>query len=87
MVLPRRLETIELAEPNRRVVRFDSPETDLGEAIESALKVGADYDSAADWRELTSWSAVAETTFAAYRRALGIDKGRALPTRQIVKVK
>lgn len=84
IVLPKRLSTIELAEPNSRVIRFESPETDFGLAIEAALEVEPDYDSAADWREATSWSAVAEVTFAAYRQALGIAESTITPTLQTV---
>lgn len=70
IVLPRRLNTVELAEPNPRVFRFESPEIDLADTLLAALAVGADYSSAADWRELTSWKNVAKDTVAGYRRAL-----------------
>jgi beta-1,4-mannosyltransferase len=70
ILLPRRLDSIDLAEPNARVFRFESTASDFERCLREALAVGADYHSAADWRAATRWSRVAAITAAAYREVL-----------------
>jgi glycosyltransferase involved in cell wall biosynthesis len=71
IVIPARLETVDLDEPCPTVFRFDHPGGDLAEKLAAALSTRSDYDAAAGWREKTSWPAVARLTAAAYRDALG----------------
>jgi len=67
VLIPRRLATVDLAEPNERVFRFEELETDFLEALERALAVKPDFASATDWREATAWEKVAEQTARVYR--------------------
>jgi beta-1,4-mannosyltransferase len=67
ILIPRRLDTVDLAEPHPLVFRFDTLDTDFRPALEAALSVGADYAAAAEWREATAWSRVAEETARVYR--------------------
>lgn len=67
ILIPRRLDTVDLAEPHPLVFRFDALETDFPEALEGALGVRSDYEVARGWREATAWSKVAEETASVYR--------------------
>lgn len=67
ILLPERLETLDLDEPLPRVLRFRSFEEDFREQLEKSLEIGCDYDSAADWREAHSWSRIAQQTIEVYR--------------------
>jgi len=70
IVLPRRLDTVDLAEPDHRVFRFTDFESDFAAVLHQALKVPSDFASAAPWREFTSWPRIAEATAAGYRDVL-----------------
>jgi beta-1,4-mannosyltransferase len=67
ILIPRRLDTVDLAEPHPLVFRFDTMEEDFRTALEAALAVRPDYAAAAAWREETAWSQVAEQTAQVYR--------------------
>jgi len=67
ILIPRRLDTVDLAEPHPLVVRFDALETDFKSALESAFAAKPDYASAAGWREATAWSRIARETARMYR--------------------
>jgi glycosyltransferase involved in cell wall biosynthesis len=69
LLMPRRLATAELAEPNALVFRFELA-SDLHEKLEQALQTKPDYDAAAPWREATAWPRIAAATAEAYREAL-----------------
>jgi beta-1,4-mannosyltransferase len=69
IVLPSRLTTVDLGEPHSHVIRFQGLDEQLTAALEAALKVGVNWDSAALWREQTSWSSVAQLTAQAYHVA------------------
>ena len=69
-LLPARLTTVVLDEPNPRVRRFTDPKLDLAEHLNEVWSLGPGYDEAAGWREETAWARVAATTAAAYRAAL-----------------
>lgn len=71
IVLPRRLATVDLAEPDPRVFRFTDFESDFTSVLQRALSVPSDFASAAPWREFTSWPRIAEATAAGYRDVLG----------------
>jgi len=67
ILIPRRLDTVDLAEPHPLVFRFDSLETDFQQALDAALAASPDYSGAEDWRQTTAWPRVAELTAGVYR--------------------
>jgi len=67
ILIPRRLETVDLAEPHPLVFRFDALDSDFGTALDAALSAGPDFAGAADWRRATAWSRIAEATAGVYR--------------------
>jgi hypothetical protein len=67
ILLPHRLETIDLAEPHPLVFRFEDLETDFSKALDTALATKPDPAAAALWREATAWSRIAEATAQVYR--------------------
>ncbi len=69
-ILPRSAATLDLGEPHMHVVRFESVQTDLRDALECALAIPCDYAQAQDWRRLTSWDAVAACMMPVYRRLI-----------------
>lgn len=69
IVLPKRLTSVDLGEATPYVLRFSTPETDLGKQLELALAVKPDFNAAADWREACSWDRVARLTAEAYADA------------------
>lgn len=70
IVLPRRLDTVDLAEPDPRIFRFNNFESDFDTVLKRALQVPSDFAGAAPWRELTSWPRIAAATAAGYRELL-----------------
>lgn len=66
LLLPARLHTVDLAEPDPRVFRFTDLGEDFAAQLSLALAVPRDFSAAAPWREATSWDRVAELTAAAY---------------------
>ena len=70
MLLPSRLDTLELDEPTPFVRRFSSFEKDFAHQLDAALAVRPDYHAARSWRERCSWDRVAALTAAGYRSAL-----------------
>jgi glycosyltransferase involved in cell wall biosynthesis len=68
LLLPSRLTTIDLDEPDPRVFRFEA--TNFGEQLGRALAAGSDYSSAAVWREKGDWRQIARLTAAVYRGVL-----------------
>jgi beta-1,4-mannosyltransferase len=67
ILIPRRLDTVDLAEPHQHVIRFDDLETDFPAALEAALAVRPSRDAAQQWRQTTAWSRIAEETARVYR--------------------
>lgn len=74
-ILPKALATVDLDEPNPRVIRIDSIQAGLAEAVAAAVDAGPDFESARSWRERTSWSAVARQHAGIYREVLGRTGG------------
>jgi glycosyltransferase involved in cell wall biosynthesis len=72
LLIPSRLSTVVLAEPDPRVVRFESLDGDFTNCLNTAMETASDYAAAAAWRAETAWSRVAELTSAGYREALGL---------------
>ena len=70
ILLPQRLDTVDLEEPNQLVFRFESFATDFDRQLAAALQRGADYPAAAGWRAHTAWPRIAKLTANAYREAL-----------------
>jgi glycosyltransferase involved in cell wall biosynthesis len=73
ILLPSRLETVDLAEPDRRVLRFEALDGRFAQKLDAVLEVAPDYDSAGIWREKISWPRIAELTVAGYREVLGLS--------------
>ncbi len=67
-LLPRSAATLDLGEPHAHVHRFGSFDSDFRGALERALAVPCEYSEARDWRQKTSWEAVAALTAPVYRR-------------------
>jgi len=70
ILIPSRLDTVDLAEPSPTIFRFDSPDTDLAEKLTTALATPPDPTGATTWREQTAWARVAALTAAGYEWAL-----------------
>ena len=66
LLLPARLDTVSLDEPNPRVFRFESFTTDFADKLREALATAPDFASASDWRAATSWDRMAAMTARAY---------------------
>ena len=69
ILLPARLDTIDLAEPAPTIFRFDRLDTDFAEKLALALPTPPDHHAAAAWRAQTAWPRVAALTAAGYRAA------------------
>jgi glycosyltransferase involved in cell wall biosynthesis len=67
ILIPRRLDTVDLAEPHPLVFRFDALETDFSGALGQALAATPSYDAAAEWRKSTAWPEIAAQTARLYR--------------------
>jgi len=72
ILMPSRLDTVDLGEPDARVLRFDTLDARFPQKLAAALSIPADYESAERWREQISWTRVAELTVAGYREVLGL---------------
>jgi glycosyltransferase involved in cell wall biosynthesis len=70
LLIPYRLESVDLGEPSPLVIRFKDLEMDFSDSLRRALLTKSDWNSAQDWRERTAWSTVAKLSVAAYRRVL-----------------
>lgn len=68
ILLPKRLQTIDLMEPDPAVLRYVSLESDFDDCLRRALAIGADYRRGEKWRRETAWSSVATRTAGVYRR-------------------
>jgi len=71
ILLPARLDTVDLAEPDLRVLRFEALDERFAQKLAAVLAIAPDYDSAGIWREKTSWTRIAELTVAGYSEVLG----------------
>jgi len=71
LVLPRRLDTIELNEPTPYVRRFTDFATDFRTELDAALSLPPNFASAATWRNACNWDRIAELTMDGYRCAMG----------------
>lgn len=69
LLMPRRLTAVDLAEPTSYVQRFEGQD-DFIIALNRALALPADFDTAASWRESISWPRIARITAESYRRLL-----------------
>jgi beta-1,4-mannosyltransferase len=70
ILLPERLNTINLDEPFPNVFRFHDLDNDFPSKLEHALTLSCDYAAAQPWREGISWNRIARDTAAAYHRIL-----------------
>lgn len=71
LILPRRLDTIELDEPTPYVRRFTDFLTDFRTELDAALSLPPDFAVAATWRDACNWDRIAELTMDGYRCAMG----------------
>jgi glycosyltransferase involved in cell wall biosynthesis len=69
ILIPSRLETVDLHEPHPHVFRFKSLDTDFFAQLERALATPCNYELARGWREQTCWERVAAITAPIYRQA------------------
>ena len=67
ILIPRRLDTVDLAEPHPLVFRFNSLDADFRAVLYAALTAGPDFDAAEGWRQATAWTRIAEETALVYR--------------------
>lgn len=74
LLLPRRLDTVELDEPTPYVRRFTDLATDFRLELDAALSVPPDFAAAASWRHACNWDRIAELTMDGYRCALDRKK-------------
>jgi glycosyltransferase involved in cell wall biosynthesis len=70
LLLPSRLTTVDLAEPNPRVFRFEALDANFLPKLTAALAAPASFEAAAGWRDQISWPHIAALTAAGYREAL-----------------
>ncbi len=73
ILIPSRLTTVDLCEPDPHVFRFDTLESEFIEQLEEALATRRDYDHGQKWREATSWKRVAEMTARVYREIAPLE--------------
>jgi len=71
ILIPRRLDTVDLAEPSPLVQRFETLATDFPAALATALSTAPSFAAAAEWRAATAWARVACATADIYARVLG----------------
>jgi len=70
ILLPRRLETVELGEPHPLVRRFGDMDSAFLDDLRWGVTTSASWDEGAGWRDECSWTRVARATSEQYRRAL-----------------
>lgn len=70
ILLPSRLTTIDLLEPDPAVIRYTELEVDFEEYLHRAYATPPDYERGTAWRAATSWDTVASRTVEIYRRVL-----------------
>ncbi|MEO6753387.1 MAG: hypothetical protein ABIP85_16545, partial [Chthoniobacteraceae bacterium] len=70
MLLPKRLDTVELDEPSPFVHRFERLDSDFAATLDAAFRVSSDFAAAAPWRAGCTWDTVARLTADGYRMAL-----------------
>ncbi len=66
ILIPSRLDTVDLAEPDPRVFRFENLESNFRPALDAALATPASFDSAAPWRAAIAWPQIAVRTATLY---------------------
>lgn len=74
LIMPSRLDTVELGEPTPYVRRFKSFTEDFRAELNAALCLEPDFAGAAGWRQSCDWDRVAVITMDGYRVALGDRK-------------
>jgi glycosyltransferase involved in cell wall biosynthesis len=74
LLLPHRLDTVDLDEPTPYVRRFTDLAIDFGSELDTALSMPPDFASAASWRQACNWDRIADLTIDGYRSALELKK-------------
>jgi glycosyltransferase involved in cell wall biosynthesis len=77
ILIPSRLTTVDLHEPDPRVFRFAQLGSDFGQKLEAALQIAPEFTAAAPWRESIAWPRIAAQTADAYREVLGLPAAAA----------
>jgi beta-1,4-mannosyltransferase len=67
ILIPERLDTVDLAEPFPSVFRFSALDNGFADALAKAVRLGRDFAAAIPWREATAWPKIAAQTAAVYR--------------------
>jgi glycosyltransferase involved in cell wall biosynthesis len=70
LLIPQRLASVDLGEPNPRVFRFTDLASDFNSKLDQALATPSDFASASRWRTHCRWEEVARLTSEAYRKVL-----------------
>ncbi|MHA3775699.1 glycosyltransferase [Verrucomicrobiota bacterium sgz303538] len=70
LLLPARATTVDLQEPNARVIRFEALDGSFGAKLHQAITVGRSNAAAKAWRDDTNWEHIAKLTADAYRSAI-----------------
>jgi beta-1,4-mannosyltransferase len=79
LLIPKRCATVDLSEPDDRVIRFESLGDGFVEKMKQAISRKINYAAAQHWRTATSWLHVADLTAAVYRKTLderNVRRGR-----------
>ncbi|MFQ3670901.1 MAG: hypothetical protein SNJ84_05530, partial [Verrucomicrobiia bacterium] len=76
ILIPVRLDCVDLMEPHSHVFRFDSLEGNFAQRLAEALAIGPSYAAGVEWREAASWDKVASLTAQVYERVLSERRGR-----------
>jgi hypothetical protein len=70
MLIPERLDTLDLGEPSPYVRRFSGFDVDFRSQLEAAVGLERCFEDAAAWRETCEWDRVARATVECYESAL-----------------
>lgn len=70
LLLPKRLETVEIGEPNPLVRRFDALDVTFADSLQWGLVTPTCWEAGETWREECSWGNVARATAREYRIAV-----------------
>jgi glycosyltransferase involved in cell wall biosynthesis len=78
ILIPSRLTTVDLHEPDPRVFRFAQVGSEFAQKLQAALQIAPDFTAAADWRGSIAWPRIAAQTVDAYRAVLETTSRREL---------
>jgi beta-1,4-mannosyltransferase len=71
LLMPQRLNTVDLGEPSPFVRRFTELALDFRNELEAAIEVRPDFAAAAAWRDACNWDRIADVTLEGYLDSVG----------------